>query len=162
MGQYGINVLPIAQLKIPLKYGEKRGDRTKNQIPRFICCLSGESLAATNDELVSYIHHDGQRIDFSYICLLDMIGRQEETYFRLPYRRAKDFDIVDFLNQTRKKITKATAQGKIDPAKLEKTIIAATEILDATGLNRFIAGGSSAFITEGLIISEFPKTGTNG
>jgi hypothetical protein len=159
MGQYGIRHTPINRQKVPLKFGEKRGDRAKNPTPKFTCCLSGEVLPATSEELVSYIHHDNQRIDFSYERLLDILKKTGKNYFKISHRREKDFNIIDFFNVTRETILKAKEKGNLDPVKLENTLIGVNTVLDATRLSSFIVGGSSAFLPQGLIVSNFPKPG---
>ena len=139
-----------------LRKGEPRPKKGVKPI-RFTCCLSGEVLPATSDELISYIHHDNQRVDFSYERLLDILKKPGKNYFKISHRREKDFNIIDFFNATRETIIKAKEKGALDPIKLENTLIGVNTVLDATHLGRFIVGGSSAFLPQGLVISSFPK-----
>ncbi|MFA5184715.1 MAG: hypothetical protein WC456_04305 [Patescibacteria group bacterium] len=150
---------PISQTRPPrLKPGEPHPKRNVKPTMKFTCCLSHQVLSPTNEDLVIYRHHDGQVVAFAYDALLEIVKRAGKSYFiNIPYRRGKKFDIIEFLNQTRENIRKSIEAGKVDSQKLENTLLATTDILDNTKLSKFIDGGTSAFLTSGLVISSYPK-----
>lgn len=150
---------PISQTRPPrLKPGEPHPKRNVKPPMKFTCCLSHQVLSPTNEDLVIYKHHDGQVVAFAYDALLEIVKRAGKSYFiNIPYRRKKGFDIIEFLNQTRENIRKNVATGKIDGQKLENTLLAVIDVLDRTELSKFIVGGTSAFLPNGLAISSYPK-----
>jgi hypothetical protein len=86
--------------------------------------------------MVLYVHPDGEKITFCYEHLFEIIGRRKTYLPKLSHTMPKGFNIKDYLNSAHEKI----ANKPLLDEKVQETMLVITEILDKTGLSRYIGG----------------------
>lgn len=117
------------------------------------CCICHSAYATYDSNRVSYVHRDGTTILFCYHHLLKMANVPGTWFEVLPSKIPRSFDVVKWLNSTRKKIlNKPLLNGET-----EKTLGLITKFLDDTNLSAYI-GNTSKFIAKGFVSSKYPKT----
>jgi len=109
------------------------------------CCLCRVALSKGGDDRVTYTHYDHRTIVVCYKHVFDMSKTPGTLFPHMPTKQLRSFDIVDYLNQARKKIIKLSWS---DPA-VQKTFGLITQFLDETKLNVYV-GGTSTFYRRGL------------
>jgi len=98
-------------------------------------------FATYDTDQAVYIHSEsGDHIAICYGHLLEIANRPGTYFPRLPLRKAKDFDLIKYLNEVRA----AMANKLIDETALN-TCTVITELMDKTGLSKYVGGTAELF-----------------
>jgi|GEM_PF-2294749 len=116
-------------------------ERQAKTKPKHICVTCHMVFATHDIDKVVYIHlESGDHIAICYGHLLEIANRPGTYFPRLPLRKAKDFDLIKYLNEVRA----AVANKLIDETVLN-TFTVITELMDKTGLSKYVGGTAELF-----------------
>jgi len=116
---------------------------------------------------VFYVHQGVKVIAFEYEYLLKMAREAQECFPKLPAAKPEKFDLMEFLENARKKIEKnlggelsleklTASQKEEEPTNEELAIKLIGDFLDKTRLSKYV-GGAYEFVQKGLVPSTYPK-----
>jgi hypothetical protein len=121
--------------------------------PRPIFCCICRTVFGSGEDHVSYVHHNGERVDVCYKHIFSLVN-QEGTYFKkLPTKQERSFDLITYLNATRKVLSTKPLLNE----KAQKTLTIIYEIIDSTKLSKYFVNGMADFLRRGLRPSQYPK-----
>jgi len=128
----------------------------RDRKPKPIFCCICKTVFGSGEEHVSYVHHNGDRVDLCYNHIFSVVN-QPGTYFaKLPTKQERRFDLIKYLNATRKTLAKKSMQDK----KVHATLSVIYDIMESTKLANYFVNGMSDFLEKGLQVSKYPEPET--
>lgn len=113
----------------------------KETKPRHVCTICHVAFATHDNSRVVYVHvGTGDSIAICYEHLLDIANRPGTYFPRLPGKKLKDFDLIKYLNEVREVMA-----DKLIDEKVLNTFTTITELMDKTGLSKYVGGTAEMF-----------------
>lgn len=115
---------------------EKKSTKTRQ-----VCPICHVAFATHDTRKATYVHLDsGDIIAICYEHLMDIANRPGTYFPRLPSKKSKDFNLIQYLNEVREAVG-----DKLIDEKVLNTFTIITELMDKTGLSKHVGGTAELF-----------------
>jgi len=128
------------------KNGQPPNHKSRILLPKDYCPICHVAFPTDRTKQFQYEHTDGTTVMFCYIHLMNITNKLGTYFAPLPCEYSPRFNLIKYLNETRKKIIKKPLRD----ARVQATLAGVVEILDLNGISKYIGGVAEFFQRGGL------------